>query len=289
MLPNFIWRLFNKSASIDIAKLNKHVISLDSFNSEEREITIDQIARHIHLSLELKCHYLPFWRQMFNMKSCVPLGPRHGNFLFLAYLFTKFIYLLNLIANIFLMNFLFGFQHYGYGFDFLKRIFTRDDYSRLDQAFPRITFCDFKIRNMGDNMHQHSVQCALPINLFNEKFFILLWFWLVVLTFITFLNIFGWFKYFFYFYRKNLFAKYLNTHKKLNTSEKETDMLGSFVNLYLGLDGAFVIAILRRNGNHLTTSEIVCAMFAKFKSEFTKPVIFDHESRSKIAHGNIED
>jgi len=168
------------------------------------------------------------------------------------------------------LNSFFGFQYYSYGFDFLRKLIIGEDYSRIDLAFPRITFCDFKIRNLGDNIHQHSVQCALPINLFNEKFFILLWFWLIVLAILTLCNLLSWLKLLAPGYRKKLIAKYLKSHKKLGSGDKESEMFDTFVNNHLHLDGAFIIAIIRRNSNYLSTSEIVCALWSKFGREFTR-------------------
>jgi innexin len=37
--------------------------------------------------------------------------------------------------------------------------------------------CHFQVRNLEDNIHDYIVQCALPINLLNEKIFIIIWFW----------------------------------------------------------------------------------------------------------------
>ena len=38
-------------------------------------------------------------------------------------------------------------------------------------------------------MHDYIVQCVLTINLFNEKIFVIVWFWLVLVAAITALNL----------------------------------------------------------------------------------------------------
>ena len=129
----------------------------------------------------------------------------------------------------------------------------------------RTTFCDFEIRNLGDNIHKHSVQCALPINLFNEKFFICFWFWLITLFFLTFVNFSYWFRILFPGYRLSLVSKYLRTTK--NPSIEGSKLFTMFVEEFCFLDGIFIFAILRRNSSYLTTADVVSRLFRRYSED----------------------
>ena len=59
------------------------------------------------------------------------------------------------------------------------------------ERFPRVTLCEFEVRHQS-RVHQYVVQCALTINLFNEKLFIFVWFWYVFLALITTVNSLRW-------------------------------------------------------------------------------------------------
>ena len=52
--------------------------------------------------------------------------------------------------------------------------------------------CILQLRKMGLNIHKYTVQCVLPWNLFNEKIYIFLWWWLVVVTAFSCLGFLVW-------------------------------------------------------------------------------------------------
>ena len=70
---------------------------------------------------------------------------------------------------------------------------------------------------MADNIHTYTVQCSLPINLFNEKIFLIIWFWLYFTTLFTLFGFIYWIISFFYpnFYKTKL-LRYLSSMKRIN-------------------------------------------------------------------------
>ena len=64
----------------------------------------------------------------------------------------------------------------------------RDDEDRIDPViyvFPRMTKCTFHKFGASGNIESHDALCILPINIFNEKIYIFLWFWFLALGTMT--------------------------------------------------------------------------------------------------------
>ncbi len=56
---------------------------------------------------------------------CFPIGIYTGNYLIISYLFIKFLYLINSIGQILLLNTLLGRQFWSYGIDIIHRYWTK--------------------------------------------------------------------------------------------------------------------------------------------------------------------
>ena len=66
----------------------------------------------------------------------------------------------------------------------------RDQEDRIDPmiyVFPRMTKCTFHKFGTSGNIEKHDALCILPLNIVNEKIYIFVWFWLLILGLLTFL------------------------------------------------------------------------------------------------------
>ena len=69
----------------------------------------------------------------------------------------------------------------------------RDEEERVDPViyiFPRMTKCSFHKFGASGNIESHDALCILPINVVNEKIYIFIWFWFLILGVLTTLVVF---------------------------------------------------------------------------------------------------
>ena len=110
---------------------------------------------------------------------------RRGNYIVLTYLIIKVLYLANAVGQMFLMQHFLGFNSSTpFGFSVLKDIVDGHDW-QIFQVFPRVGFCYAEMKIMGVRENGVTAQCALPVNMLNEKLYIFLWWWILATAIIT--------------------------------------------------------------------------------------------------------
>jgi len=141
--------------------------------------------------------------------------------------------------------------------------------------FPRVSMCDFKIRQ-NTNVHRYTVQCVLPVNMFNEKIFMIVWFWLLMVGFITFVGLILWL-----FQLTCWPAQYRYVRRKLGSAvalsstthvavaslglaptepNSKTDM-HRFADVYLRRDGLFILRLVSKNAGDLVSTELLAGLW----------------------------
>jgi len=133
------------------------------FQREEREKQVDSIRTYF--KEDLRSH-----------------GGYAINF-FLCELLT----LVNVVGQIYFTDRFLGYQFTTYGLDVVKMT-TMDPEDRADPmnvVFPKVTKCTFHMYGPSGTVTRHDGLCILALNIINEKIFVFLWFWFVVLAVIS--------------------------------------------------------------------------------------------------------
>ena len=125
------------------------------------------------------------------INRCFLPSNRSGYYISALYIIVKLLYLLNVCGQFFLLNAFLGPNYNVYGFDVMWDVIKGRDFWESER-FPRVTMCDFVIRTLGENNHRNTIQCTLPVNLFNEKIFIFIWFWMCLVSAATAYSFFVW-------------------------------------------------------------------------------------------------
>ena len=200
-------------------------------------------------------------------RCCAHYG---GNYLVILYLVTKLLYIGNIVAQLFILNGVLNTDFNRFGAQALEGFFTTGETEEHilgnTKTFPRVTLCDFRVRRLG-NIQRYTVQCLLPINLWTEKVYIFLWFWMILVVGITAMNFIMWLsRAIWQRDRITMITNHLRCGDQLNDEEAKA-MVRPFVTEYLKQDGVFLLRLIGHNSNGITVTEIVVALWTGWREK----------------------
>ena len=278
-LPCCFWRICADRSGINVNNLVEAADTIqNALYPERRDKTIKYMIRHLDHYLEYQREYrggcCVACKHFFAKHMCLVCGNRYGNYLVALYFFTKVMYFLNVIGQLFLLNLFLGTDYHFYGIKVIMDLIQGNEVEAAP-IFPRITLCDFQIRQLG-NVHRHTVQCVLPINLFNEKIFIFLWFWFLFTTAATGLSLVRWF---WVVGVRSRRIRYIRKHLKImdritGDSDRDRKLTLKFAEMYLKQDGILALKLVAKNSTELVVADIVASLWDNYKG---KPI---HRSTS---------
>ncbi|CAG9534659.1 unnamed protein product [Cercopithifilaria johnstoni] len=261
-LPSVIWKTMNSHAGINVKGiLNSAAMVKKKFDKSSRLAQVYTVADHLRDSLDMQ-------RELRTGSfDCLHLGKRSGVYLIILYLFTKVLYVANVILQFVILNAFLGPQYTFWGAGILSDIWHGKEWSESGH-FPRVTMCDFHIRVLG-NIHRWTVQCVLMINMFNEKVYIFLWWWFILVGTLSLLSLL------YYFFalilgsnQRQFVIRYLRCAGTISDLKdpKTEKHLHEFIKRFLRPDGIFILRLIETNGGDLLVSEIVNVMFGRYKA-----------------------
>ena len=257
-LPGFFWRSGSSRLGLSLQKY------LDQLHTSRRSLTESptyrrQLVRNVAARLD------QYFRIHANRKF-----PQ----LTLFYLFIKFIYLINILIQLITLHYLMNFNWNLT--DLLERFLIYSNTVRhTSLQFPTNVLCDFIVRFLGKNKHRHTVQCVLPINVFNEKIFIFAYLWLIFLFICTLYNIFIQWIVFFLFHRNIIDTRRRRIRKLTVEQNDEYDviqiydyqpMTKNFSEHYLQADGIVIMRLLDMNIDLVTMNDLMDDLWEFYKT-----------------------
>ncbi|VDO97917.1 unnamed protein product [Soboliphyme baturini] len=248
--PVVLWRSLNGYSGIGVKAICGMAQLMNNMQPDQRQKSIKSIVRFLDHSVLLS-------------ETLHDSRVFSGRYVVLLYLLVKLIYLVNSILQFFVLKAFLGLDDDWWGFRVLRSITSGTEWEETGH-FPRVTLCDFEVRELG-NLHRHTVQCVLMINMFNEKIFVFLWWWFLL---IASLNVFDFLIWIVEWIYDETCHNYIITYiKVMDNTFLKTDRpkARQFISSCLKPDGIFLLRLIRKNAGEALSVELLNSMWKRFK------------------------
>jgi hypothetical protein len=93
----------------------------------------------------------------------------------------------NVIFQMYFIDFFLGGEFSSYGSDVLAYTEMEGDVREdpMSKVFPKVTKCTFHKYGPSGTIEKRDALCVLPLNIINEKIFVFIWFWLIIVAAMT--------------------------------------------------------------------------------------------------------
>lgn len=103
------------------------------------------------------------------------------------FLIVEIINFVHVIVQMVVINYFLGNEFSDFGIQVMS-FPNQDPELRVDpmsKIFPKMTKCTFSAFGPSGDVQRYDNLCLLPLNIVNEKIYIFLWFWLMLLAFLS--------------------------------------------------------------------------------------------------------
>ncbi|XP_018647851.1 putative innexin [Schistosoma mansoni] len=305
-IPHIAWQAACTCRSGgDMFSLVKSAADAAILSREDRQKAVARVAEFIEdmIGMHKECRT---GRRAKLTKTAARFGgifvasKRLGTNLIFSYFCVKIITIINAALQIFLIQRFLGFysndnenvEGYGFGLTVVNHIRAGRDWPET-MLFPRVAYCRVPGIRLVGVKNSYTAQCALPINMLNEKIYIFFWFWIVFLLITCILSLLLWLaRMILASKRKDFIKRYLRlkgVHSLKGDELKRSD-LDEFIDKYLRADGVFIIRMLTINSGDVITGEIVTELYQNFIEHYNKADSIDKGQdpmKSEIGFKNL--
>jgi hypothetical protein len=267
LVPRFIWHTFTRKGGLNIRRLVQTIK-----DKPDAEKGVEFVKRTLKLYIDTEN----------NLHATICCGHRCYNFYLgytLMFFTVKILYVINTITQFFLLNAFLSFNFTTYGPEAINKLFSSNIDVLESPRFPRVTMCDFMVRRLGSNQHWYAVQCNLPINMFNEKIFLGVWLWLIILTILNIFSIISWIVALTKSRRAASLKKYLRVVREVPSRKDRSSLFATtsryqrldqrrefddFIE-YLHTDGYLIFRIFAHNTDELVAGQIIEHLYRNYE------------------------
>jgi hypothetical protein len=265
-LPRLVWRLLNWQSGLCVKQLVAMACDAQNIDNEVRAKSVQTIARHIEDASAVQKHRGKLMNPMMWLLVC---GKPKGLFVTSLYIFVKGLYILNIFAQFAIVNAFIDAKYTLWGVEILKDI-LRDKSWEQSGHFPRVTMCDFEVRHLGTT-RRYSVQCVLMVNMFNEKIYLFLWWWFVLVAVLTLLNAVWWIYVSLLRHNRIRFVdRYIRTIESIRSDTRRpvrTQTVAKFTRSRLRPDGVFVLRLISGNAGDVVATDVLAELWRRFLAD----------------------
>jgi len=159
-IPHYIWKAFEQKK---LDKITSGVRGKTILESDQRRDACENLINYL-------------WETR----------GTHNGYAF-KYFFCDVLNFINVIGQIYFVNVFLGGVFMTYGTEVID-FMQMDDVNRTDpmmEVFPRVTKCTFHHYGSSGTIVKKDALCVLGLNIINEKIYVTLWFWFILLAVLT--------------------------------------------------------------------------------------------------------
>jgi hypothetical protein len=175
-VPRAIWLTFEgRRMEKVVPKALLHQVSdlrMPAFAKPTALVEADVVASQLTAVLDFIKHYN---------------SSRTHDIYFKKFVFCEVLNMVNVVSQIFFVDLFLGgmFSTYGHNVFTMSQADPEDRSDPMNLVFPKVGKCTFRRFGPTGTIETFDGLCVLPINILNEKIYIFLWFWFVLLAAVT--------------------------------------------------------------------------------------------------------
>ncbi|KAL1131842.1 hypothetical protein AAG570_011453 [Ranatra chinensis] len=162
-VPRYLWKSWEGGRiKMLVLDLNYPIVS-DDCKADRKELLVNYFTANLHTQ----------------------------NFYAIRFFICELLNFINVLLQIYFMDFFLDGEFSTYGSDVVR--FTEMEPEQredpMSKVFPKVTKCTFHKYGPSGTVQKFDGLCVLPLNIVNEKIYVFLWFWFVLLTLCTGLSL----------------------------------------------------------------------------------------------------